>query len=139
MNQAQNLFSSKNNLLRCWGCFSLLNCIGVFMSVAKTTFKKIRAFIHLTKFPSPKVALYLYKFTMQSCMECCCHVWAVAPSCYSEMLDKLQKVYTYIYIYIYIYICRTAGASRAASHGSRAHHQNAASISLFYKYCFGRC
>ena len=24
-------------------------------------------------------------------MEYCCHVWAGAPSCYSELLDKLQK------------------------------------------------
>ena len=24
-------------------------------------------------------------------MEYCCHVWAGAPSCYLELLDKLQK------------------------------------------------
>ena len=31
------------------------------------------------------------KSTMCSCMEHCCHVWAGAPSCYLELLDKLQK------------------------------------------------
>ena len=38
-------------------------------------------------------------------MEYCCHVWAGAPSCYLELLDKLQKR-----------ICRTVGHSLAASH-----------------------
>ena len=32
---------------------------------------------------------YLYKFTTWPCIEYCCHVWA--PSCYLELLDKLQK------------------------------------------------
>ena len=34
-------------------------------------------------------------------MEYCCHIWAGAPSCYLELLDKLQKR-----------ICRTVGSSR---------------------------
>ena len=43
------------------------------------------------KFISPEVAPYLYKATIQPGMEHCCHVWADAPSCYVELLDKLQK------------------------------------------------
>ena len=43
------------------------------------------------KFLSPEVALYLYKSTMQLCMEYCCHVWNGARSCYLELMDKLQK------------------------------------------------
>ena len=43
------------------------------------------------KFLFPEVALYLYKSTICPCMEYCCHVWAGAPSCYLELLDKLQK------------------------------------------------
>ena len=27
------------------------------------------------------------------CMEYCCHVWAGVPSCYLELLDKLQNRY----------------------------------------------
>ena len=42
-------------------------------------------------FLSPEVALYLCKFTIRPCMEYCCHVWADAPSCYLELLAKLQK------------------------------------------------
>ena len=43
------------------------------------------------KFLSPEVALYPYKSTIRPCMEQRCHVWAVALSCYLEVLDKLQK------------------------------------------------
>ena len=61
-------------------------------------------------------------------MEYCCHVWAGAPSCCLELLDKLQKQ-----------ICRIVGPSHVASLEPLAHHQNVASLSLFYRYYFGRC
>ena len=61
-------------------------------------------------------------------MEDCSHIWAGAPNCYLELLDKLQK-----------WICRIAGPSFAASLEPLTHHQNAAaSLSLFYRYYFGR-
>ena len=66
-----------------WGSYTI--------SIAKTASKKIGALIHSMKFLSPEVALYLYKSTIRPCMEYCCHVWAGAPSCYLELLDKLQK------------------------------------------------
>ena len=72
-------FSSKLD----WG-----SCI---ISIAKTASKKIGALIRSMKFLSPEVALYLYKSTIRPCMEYCCHVWVGAPSCYLELLDKLQK------------------------------------------------
>ena len=98
------------------------------VSIAKTASKKFGALIHSTKFLSPEVALYLYKYTIRPCMEYCCHVWAGALSCYFELLDKLQK-----------WICRTVGPSLAASLEPLAHHRNVASLSLFYRYYFGRC
>ena len=52
-------------------------------------------------------------------MEYCCHVWAGAPSCYLELLGKLQKR-----------ICRTVGPSLAASLEPFAHRRNVASLSL---------
>ena len=61
-------------------------------------------------------------------MEYCCHVGAGAPSCYLELLDKLQKR-----------ICRTVGPSLAPSLEPLAHRRNVASLSLFYRYYFGRC
>ena len=84
--------------------------------------------IRSIKFLSPEVALYLYKSTIRPCIEYCCHVWAGAPICYLESLDKLQKrIYT------------TVGPSLAASLEPLAHCQNVASLSLFYRYYFGRC
>ena len=98
------------------------------ISIADSVSKKIRALIRSMKFLSPEVALYLYKLTIRPCMEYCCHVWASAPSCYLELLDKLQK-----------WICRTVGPSLAASLEPLAHRRNVASLSLFYRYYFGRC
>ena len=78
--------------------FSKLDCGSYIISIAKTTSKKIGALIRSMRFLSPEVALYLYKSTIRPCMEYCCHVWAGAPSCNLELLDKLQKR-----------ICRTVG------------------------------
>ena len=110
--------------------FALLYSVSYsyIVSIAKTASKKIGALIRSVKFLSPEVALYLYKSTIRPCMEYCCHVWAGAPSCYLELLDKLQKR-----------ICRTVGPSLAASLEPLAHRRNVASLSLFYRYYFGRC
>ena len=61
------------------------------ISIAKTASKKIGALIRFIKFLSPEVALHLYKSTIRPCMEYCCHVWAGAPSCYLELLDKANS------------------------------------------------
>ena len=52
------------------------------------------------------------------------------PSCYLELLDKVQKR-----------ICKTVGPSLPASLEPLAHHWNLVSLSLFKKiqYYFGRC
>ena len=92
-------FSSKVD----WG-----SCI---ISIEKTASKKIGALICSMKFLSAEVALYLYKSIIQPCMEYCCHVWAGAPNCFLELLDKLQKQ-----------MCRTVGPSLAASLEPLAHH-----------------
>ena len=98
------------------------------VSIAKTASKKIGALIRSMKFRSPEIAMYLYKSTIRLCVEYCCHVWAGAPSCYLELLDKLQK-----------WICKTVGSSLAASLEPLAQRRNVASLSLFYRYYFGRC
>ena len=124
------LFLRENHLLRCWCWPSLLNWIGssYIISIAKTASKKIGAIIRSMKFLSLAVALYLYKSTIRVCMEYCCHVWAGAPSCYLELLDKLKKQ-----------TCRTVGPSLAASLEPLAPLWNVTSLSPFYRYYFGRC
>ena len=84
--------------------------------------------IRSMNFLSPQVVLYLSKSTIRPCMGCCCHVWAGAPSCYLELLDKLQKR-----------ICRIFGPSLAAFLEPLAHCWNVASLSHSYGYYFGRC
>ena len=79
------------------------------------------------KFLSPEIALYLYKSTIQPCMEYCFHVSAVAPSCKLELLDKLQNQ-----------TCRIVGPSLAASLEHLAHHRNITWLSLFQRHYFGR-
>ena len=108
-------FSSKLD----WGFY--------IISIVKTASKKIGALIRSMKFLSSEVALYIYKSTIRPYMEYCCHVWAGAPSCYLELLDKLQKR-----------ICRTVGPSLTASLEPLAHCRNVASLSLFCRYYFGR-
>ena len=89
---------------------SKLDCGSYIISIAKTVSKEIGALIRSMKFLSPEVARYIYKSTIRPCMEYCCRVWAGAPSCYLELLDKLQKR-----------ICRTVGPSFAASLEPWAH------------------
>ena len=55
-------------------------------------------------------------------------IWYGAQNFYLELLDKLEKQ-----------ICNTVGPSLAAFLEPLAHHQNVASLSLFYPHYFGRC
>ena len=85
--------------------FSLKLDWGLYIiSIAKTASKKIGALIRSMKCLSSEVAQYLYESSIRLCMEYCVHVWAGAPSCYLEFLDKLEKQ-----------ICRTVGPSLATS------------------------
>ena len=72
--------------------------------------------------------MYLYKSTIRSCMEYCCHVWAGSPSCYMEFLDKLQKR-----------MSRTVGPLLVPSLEPLPNRRNVAILSLFCTYYFGRC
>ena len=106
---------------------SILVWDSYIISIAKTASKKIGVFISSMNFLSREVALYLYKSMIQPCMECCCHVWTVAPSCSLKLFDKLQK-----------WVCRTVGLSLAVSHEPLYHCWNVASLSLFCRYYFDR-
>ena len=125
------LFLRKNHLLRCWDWVSLLNWIGALTLslLLKLPPRKLEPFLWTSmKFLSPEVAVYLYKSTIHPYIEYCCHVWAGAPSCYLELLDRLRKQ-----------ICRAIVSSFAACLEPLAHRRNRASLSLLYRYYFGRC
>ena len=88
------------------------------ISIAKTASNEIGAWFVLWSFFLLKLLCTIY-----SCMEYCSNVWAGAPSCYLELLDKLQKQ-----------ICRTVGPLEPLGHC-----QKVSSLSTFYRYYFGRC
>ena len=77
---------------------------------------------------SPEAALYLYQSSIWPCMEYCGHVWTGAPSCYLDMLSKLQKR-----------VCKTATLTLGASLKPLGHRKNVGSQIIFYTYYFGRC
>ena len=107
---------------------SKLDWNSYIITIVKTVSKKIRALVRSMKFLSSEVILYLYKSAIRPYIIYFCHIWAVVPSCYLEMLDKLQK-----------WIYRTVGPSLAASLEPLAYHWNLASLSLFCRYYFCRC
>ena len=104
-------FSSKLD----WGSY--------IICIAGTASKEIGALICAMKFLFTEVALYLNKSIIRPCMEYCFHVWAGTPSCYLELIDKLQN-----------WIRKAVCLSLAASLEPLAHHQNLASLSIFYRY-----
>ena len=112
------LFTSKLD----WGSY--------IISIAKAASKKIGALLHSVKFLSPELelVLYFYKSTIRQCIEYCCHVWSGAGKCYLNLLDKLQRR-----------TCNVVVPELSASFQSLAHHQDVTSLSLFYRYFFGRC
>ena len=57
------------------------------------------------------------------CMKYCSQVWAGAPSCFLELLEKLQKR-----------ICRTTGPSFVASVEPLAHCRSVVGLSLLCRY-----
>ena len=119
---------------------SKLDWASYIISIAKTASKKIEALIRSMEFLSPEVALYLYKSTIQPCMEYYYHVWACASCCYLELLDKLQKRIKNGYKNGLDKIQkRTFSPSLANSFEPLAHRWNVAILSLFYRYYFGRC
>ena len=125
----RSVFEEKSSLKILGLTFSSkLDWSSYIISIAKTTSKKVGVLIRSMKFLSPEVVLHLCNSTIRLCMEYFCLVWAGAPICYLELLDKLQKR-----------ICRIFGPSLAASLEPFAHRRNVASLSLFYRYYFGRC
>ena len=100
--------------LRYWGWRGALDWLKLdwgsyIITIAETAWKINWSLDLFCEFLSPR-----------PCMEYCCHVWAVAPGCYFEMLDKLQKR-----------ICRTVGPSLPASLEPLAHRRSVASLSLY--------
>ena len=121
------LFLRKNHYLRCWVS---LDWSSYIVSIPKSASKKIGTSIRSMKFLSPEVVLYLYKSTIRPALQgYCCHVWAGAPSCFLEMLDKLQNGYIYDCWSSTCCVSWTLGSSPICSQLK----------SFYYRYYFGKC
>ena len=124
------LFLRKNHPLRCWGWLSLLSWVGAltFSPLLKLSARKLEPWFALWSF----LLLSLFCISINLPYAYYAFAWntvlAGVPSCYLELLDKLQKR-----------ICRTVSPSLATSFEPMAHCRNVASLSLFYRFYFGRC
>ena len=130
--------TKKNRLLNLNMIYKTLCGTGVGRGLLTSMLEKLN-FFHVTslitvlicsmKFLSQKVALYLYKSTIQPCMAYCCYICASAWSCYLELLDKLQKQ-----------ICKTVMlVFQLLPLKPLSHCWNVASLGIFFRYYFGRC
>ena len=126
------LLLRKNYLLKCWCWPSLRNWIRdlKLSLLLKLPPRKLEPWFILWSFFFLKLLCISINLPCIEChaMKYCCCAWANAPSCYLELLDKLQK-----------WICRTVGPSLAAFLEPLANRRTVASLSLFYRYYFGRC
>ena len=125
MGKWMGLFLRKNLFLRCQGFLSHLNWIGALILSLLLKPSPIRSM----KFVSLGISLYLYKSVVRPCMKYCFYVTA-------GLLAGTWKCQT---SYKKNQIDRTLGPSPATSREPLAHCQNIASLSLFYRYYFGRC
>ena len=97
------------------------------ISVAKTASKKIEALFRSINFLSPEVALYTCKSTIHPCMEYCFHVRAGASSFWNCKISYKNR-FTGLSILCLLH-----------PYEPLAHLGNVASLSIFCRYCFGRC
>ena len=109
-------------------CSFKLDWGSYIISIAETASKKIGSLIRSMKFFSLRFLCISINLPYGQCLENCCYIWTSAPSCYLELLDGVQKQR-----------CRTVESSLAASLELLAHCGNVSSLSIYYRYYFGRC
>ena len=88
------LVLKENHLLRCGDSFSLLIVLGLLhcLHCWNCFQKKLESWFILWSFFLLRLLSWLlYKSVRQPCIEYFFHVWSGAPSCYLDMLHKLQK------------------------------------------------
>ena len=80
-------------------------------------------------FLTPESILYLYKSTIRPFMEYCSHIWGGAPRSYGlDLLDRVQKL-----------VVSLVGSGISSDLQALSHRMDVASLSLFYKYYYGKC
>ena len=80
------------------------------------------------KFRTPEACLHLYKSTIRPIMEHCCHFWSGAPKSHLSLLDRVQHR-----------MKKLVGSALYSTLEPLSQRRDVASLSLFYRYYFGRC
>ena len=97
-------------------------------SVSKQAAQRIGSLYRACRYLPPQTVLYLYKATIRPLMEYCCHLWAGAPKSHLSLLDRVEKRAKNL-----------VGEALANQLQPLKVRRDVASLSLFYRYYFGRC
>ena len=87
--QSNNTGAIDGSVLEVKSSFKMLGL--TFSSKLDWGLQENRSLDSFCEVSSPEVALYLCKSIIRPCMKFSCHVWAGAPTCYLQLLDKLQN------------------------------------------------
>ena len=88
---------------------------------ATSAVRKAGSLLRCKGFVTHETFLYLYKSTIRSCIEYCCHLRAGAPASCLSLLDRIQQR-----------ICNVVGPNFLGKLDSLSHSRNVPSLSLFY-------
>ena len=95
-------------------------------SIAKAASRKVGSLYRAQHFLTPESILYLYKSTIQPCMEYCSHIWGGAPRSHGlDLLDRVQKR-----------VVSLVGSGLSSDLQALSQRRDVASLSLFYKYYY---
>ena len=97
-------------------------------TISKKAAQRIGSLYRASRYLQPQSILYLYKSTIRPLMEYCCHLWAGAPKTHLSLLDRVEKRAKHL-----------IGQPLANELLPLSVRRDVASLSLFYRYYFGRC
>ena len=97
-------------------------------SVGKRASQRIGSLYRSRRFLTPEACLHLYKSTIRPIMEYCCHLWSGAPKSHLSFLDRVQHR-----------MKKLVGSALYSTLQPLSQRRDVASLSLFYRYYFGRC
>ena len=97
-------------------------------NVSKRAAQRIGSLYRASRYLPPESILYLYKATIRPLMEYCCHLWAGAPKTHLQLLDRVEKRAKNL-----------IGQPLANELLPLSVRRDVASLSLFYRYYFGKC
>ena len=97
-------------------------------SIGTKAAQRIGSLYRAARYLPPQSILYLYKSTIRPLMEYCCHLWAGAPKTHLRLLDRVEKRAKNL-----------IGQQLSGELQPLSVRRDVASLSLFYRYYFGRC